>query len=794
VSSSPDERKGRRRRNTGRRRPDGTLASAAPAPAPRERSVLWQIASPSSASESDAQAWGRAVATRFEVAGGEIVARAGTSVAASFDPMELDDAIELALGVLADAADASGLEIACALALGDLIGEAGAQTGTAIDRALALAAHAQRGELVLDDAAHARTQDAHLFTRGLRAGPVTGHVLDTRTPHKRMCRSSLAALRDPPAPGGDFERLRTLASAAGPRRIVLRSQQPFVALDWIERLARELTPGVVLHVGRRAAGLQPLGGLQLAVLRAGDAADARLDAARRDLIAQVRAGASVMRRDALDLMRALLAAGAGQRAFVVLDRVREIDAPTLTLVIEAFTDATCDAVLFVLADDQGIPTALTRAGAADEVVLEPLALLDRARVAETVLALPQGSDLARRVALLGGDTALGVVEAARTLVCSGDLVVDGGEFAWRTRPRLPSLAIPIDALLTERAAGLEAPARRILEAACVAPQGMSRDALVRVAILDGLSQEAAAQGIEQLGMEGWLVTRPLVPMEHAIRSAVRNGMPPARAAELHRFVADVLQQDGPPRPAFGRALIAHHLAEGGREREAAAALLDAAQAATEANFERTAVRLAAFALKLDASGDNRQRARRLARNVDTGAHVSSAPPPRRARSSAPAPAIEPVRADEAPEPRQLAANAVRAAIRAIVRGDVEAAESLVDTAVAGGWGAAAAQRLWSIAQLKKGDVPAAVRALKQARAPLGVPAARNREAITAALILLESGDVIEAVRAALDGLAGCRRATDAGGERAALLVLCGCYRMLGREPEAHRIESAALPA
>jgi hypothetical protein len=754
---------------------------------------LWQVASPSSASESDAQAWGRAVATRFEVAGGEIVARAGTSVAASFDPMELDDAIDLALGVLADAADASGLEIACALALGDLIGESGAQTGTAIDRALALAAHAQRGELVLDDAAHGRTQDAHLFTRGLRAGPVTGHVLDTRTPHKRMCRSSLAALRDPPAPGGDFERLRTLASTTGSRRIVLRSQQPFVALDWLDRLTRELAPALVLHVGRRAAGLQPLGGLQLALLRAGDAADATLDARRRDLIAQVRAGASVMRRDAIDLLRALLAPGAGQRAFVVLDRVREIDAPTLTLVIEAFADATCDAVLFVLADDQGIPAALTRAGAAEEVVLEPLALVDRARVAETVLGLPQGSDLARRVALLGGDTAPGVVEAARTLVCSGDLVVDGGEFAWRTRPRLPSLPVPIDALLTERAAGLEAPARRILEAACVAPPGMSRDALVRVAILDGLSLDAAAQGIEQLGAEGWLVTRPLVPMEHAIRSAVRNGMPPARAAELHRFVADVLQQDGPPGPAFGRALIAHHLAEGGREREAAAALLDAAQAATEANFERTAVRLAAFALKLDASGDNRQRARRLARNVDTGAHASSSPP-RRARSSAPAPAVEPVRADEAPEPRQLAASAVRAAIRAIVRGDVEAAESLVDTAVAGGWGAAAAQRLWSIAQLKKGDVPAAVRALKQARAPLGVPAARNREAITAALILLESGDVIEAVRAALDGLAGCRRMPDAVGERAALLVLCACYRMLGREPEAHRIESAALPA
>ena len=759
----------------------------------RERSVLWQIASPSSASEADAQAWGRAVATRFEVAGGEIVARAGTSVAASFDPMELDDAIDLALGVLADAGEARGLEIACALALGDLLGEGGARTGTAIDRALALAAHAEPGELVLDDAAHARAQDAHLFTRGLRAGPVTGHVIDASTPHKPTCRRSLAALGEAPAPGGAFEHLCALASEPGQRRIVLRSAQPYAALDWLERLARELQPDLVLHIGRRAAALQPLGGLQLGLLRAGDAADAVLDGRRRELVALLRAGESIARSDAVDVLRALLARGGGQRTFVILDRVRELDAPTLTLLIEAFGDPECNAVLFVIADEQALPAVLTRAGLGEEVVLEPLLLPERARVAETVLGLPQGSDVARRVALLGGDTAPGVVEAARTLICSGDLVIRDGAFEWRTRPRLPSLPIPIDALLTERAAGLDASARRVLEIACVAPQGMAHDALVELAILDGLTADAAAQGIEQLQAEGWLGSRPLLPLEHAIRSAVRNGMPPARAAELHRFVADVLHADGPaPGPAFGRALLAHHLAEGGREREAAAAMLDAAQAAIDAGFERTAVRLAAFALKLDASGENRDRARRLARNVDTSSVPTSSRPPLQRRSSAPAPAVElAARAEDAPEPRQLAANAVRAAIRAIVRGDVESAESLVDTAVAGGWGRAAAQRLWSIAQLKKGDVPAAVRALKQARAPLAVPAARNREAITAALILLESGEPIEAVRAVLDGLAGCRRASDAGGERAALLVLCACYRMLGREPEALHIESAA---
>jgi hypothetical protein len=805
VSSSTDERKGRRRRTPGRRRHDGSQPPEAPSSEVRERSVLWQHASPGSVSETEALAWGRKVATRFEVAGGEIIARAGTSVAASFDPHELDDAIDLALGVLADAREASGLEVGCGLALGELLGEQGALTGTAIDRALALAAHVQSGELALDEAAYARAQDSHLFVRGLRAGAVTGHVIDGRMPHKRACRGALRALREAPAPARDgaFEKLRALVETPGQRRVVLRSPQTFPALDWIERLGRELSPSLVLHMGRRAAGLQPLGGLQLALLRAGDAGDARLDPVQRALIVRLRQGAAVTRGEALAGLRALLAPGERGRAFIVLERAREIDTPSLTVTLELLADLACDAILFVLADDQGIPGALARAGAGEELTVEPLAQQERTRVAEAVLGLPQGSDIARRVALLGGETAPSVVEAARTLVCSGDLVLDGDAFGWRTRPRLPSLPIPVDALLTERAAGLEPSARRVLDAACVAPQALARAALVRVAMLDGVSAEAGEQGIAQLVEEGLLAAAPLAPMEHAIRSTVRNAMPPARAAELHRFVADVLQQGVPAGGApFARALIAHHLAEGGREREAAAALLDTATAAGETGFARMAMRLAALALKLDASGENRNRARQLARTVEAGAPASSTSAPLGVLAAAPvnggsAPTLrggaslaEPERAEEAPEPRHSAV-AVRAAIRAIVRGDVDAAESLVDTALAQGWDRAAGQRLWAIAQLKKGDVPAAVRALKQARAPSASPGERAREAITAALILLESDEPIEAVRAALDGLAGCRRAQDGAGERAALLVLSGCYRKLGREADAQRIEAAA---
>src|SRR4029077_7279037 len=102
----------------------------------------------------------------------------------------------------------------------------------------------------------------------------------------------------------------------------------------------------------------------------------------------------------------------------------------------------------------------------------------------------------------------------------------------------------------------------------------------------------------------------------------------ARAAELHRFVADVLktQPAFAQRPSFASALLAHHASEGGRDHDAAAALLDAAQAATESGFERMAVRLAASALKLDASAEIKLRARSVARSIDTRPMSSSLPP------------------------------------------------------------------------------------------------------------------------------------------------------------------------
>jgi hypothetical protein len=769
-----------------------------------ERLVLWHRATSSSATEAEILGWRNRACTRLTVAGAEVVALAGASFGASFDPLELDDVLELGLDLLRDARnEAARLEVACGLALGELLRceDDGSVAGSAIDRAQLLANCALPGELVLDEAVHARAEDGYLFARLVLAGAVTGQVLDRGHPRKSECRNALLELRPPrlpPMAAVALELLRERAAAPGTRRIALRASAPHVALDRLERLRAMLEPALVLHFGRQAGALQPLGSLQLALQRA-HASMSSLDDVLRSGVARLLQGAAVSREEAVVTLRELLrqASGTGLRPWIVLERPLEHDPASLAVLLEALDGQTPDHVLWLLLDERGgVPAALARIGEREEISLEPLTDADRTLAAEAVLGLEPGSEIGQRVARLGGDTLLGIVEAARTLVGSGDLVLQAGAFVWRTRARNASLPIPIDGLLTERASGLDPQAQRALQVLCVAPPAASTEFVQQVAALDGMPPAGSAAGLEQLQREGWLDARgSLGPLEHAIRNAVRNGMPPARAAELHRFVAEALATQPPPPGGAGfvRGQVAHHLIEGGREREAAEALLDCAQAATDGGFPRVGVRLAALARKLDGSKETMRRARQVAGTVDhSGPSASHTLPPEAEVApvgsfAAAGPRPEPA---QAADPRQLAAASIGAAVAAIARGELDVAESLIDTAVAAGWGRHAAQRLSSLVQLAKGHVPEAVRALKQARVPDAEPGTRSREALAAALILLESGETLDALRATLEGLCGARRAGDARGERVALHVLSDCYRALGQDAQAERVAAA----
>ena len=64
-------------------------------------------------------------------------------------------------------------------------------------------------------------------------------------------------------------------------------------------------------------------------------------------------------------------------------------------------------------------------------------------------------------------------------------------------------------------------------------------------------------------------------------------------------------------------------------------------------------------------------------------------------------------------------------------------------------------------------------------------------ALARALVLLNAGEIEEAVRSSLYTLAYARRTTDLRAEAAALRVLSSCFRGLGRKDDAVMIDEVA---
>jgi hypothetical protein len=768
-----------------------------------ERLVLWIRATPAGEHDEETLAFCRRARTRVEVAGGELLGSSGAGIGASFDAMELPDVVELAQGIAIDApGEAPGLEIACAIAHGTLASSSHGQAyGAAIDRAQMLAHRADASEIVLDEAAAQQAEPTYLFRRDVQTSSFLGRVLDPLF-DKRGCREAMELLRPAPWPSARESSYARLCAQLRVEscRVVLSASAPYVAFDRIARARAELAPPLVLHATREASGLPPLGALAVALRRAWQVISAlALDEEDKLLLDRMHRGAGVRRAHAAKAIGAVLrAVAAKHRAaqrkiapWIVLERVREIDGPSLLVIGDVLENADVPCSLLATIDDgAAIPSAMSRIASLERIAVDPLDDTARAQAAAAVLSLHPNDPLAHRVAELGGDSVLAIHAASRALVSVGDVVHDGTRFRFRTADRRPAGTAPLDDLVLAEINGLSNVAQRVLEASCLSPISAPAEFTRAVAELDGLPADAVDAGRAQLTSEGLLFEdESLGPLEATVRAAVRGAMPPARAAELHRFVAQLMRAQCPAEPSFQHAVVAHHLAEGGNDAGAASALLDAAYAASSKGFDRVAVRLAALALKLDGSGEARDRASRVAASIesnplrDTGEHELS-----ETGAARPSPLPHALTDPAALAPPDMASESVQNALRAIVARDSEAAETALDTAVASGLGRSAAMRLWALAQLAKGDIAEAVRALRRARSSVQ----SGKEPLTAALILLEAGYVLDAVRSALDALAITRRIGEARGEQAALLVLGGCYRRLGRGDDALMLEARAI--
>ncbi|MEM9075278.1 MAG: hypothetical protein AAGE52_42670, partial [Myxococcota bacterium] len=448
-----------------------------------------------------------------------------------------------------------------------------------------------------------------------------------------------------------------------------------------------------------------------------------------------------------------------ESAWVLFDPVPSIDPSSVTVLADVLENCPFVAIARVPVDAP-LPKPL-RAHQWHDVVLPSLRVDDAKEVARSVLGEGVDEDVVRRVAVLGGDTPLGVMEAARTLVAVGDLIHDGTKIVWRTAPRSGVRSIPTEQLLNERLAGLEDAPLRMLEAICLTPPGTPRLLVAAIAERDGLSMEQRREATTRLRAEAWVEGgTQLRPTSELLRRLVLHRIPPGRTSELCRFAVGAMRDSKLFSGPLVEATLGYYLAEGGDTQEGAEAILRVADATLEAGYRYTPRRLAAAAVQIHPLGEVRTAASRIARNTQ----------------------------DSGDAPRGDETRVSQIAVNALLAGDIDAVERTIEAAIAEGRDLGAADRLRAMVHLAKGDTEAAMRAFGRQRDRADDKA---RSYLTLAWILLHTGDALAAVRAGLAALSFARRAKDPRGEGAAMHTLAACFRTLGRDGEADTIADAA---
>jgi hypothetical protein len=735
----------------------------------------------------------RAVSARLVAVGGDVRAQISGTVVATFDPADAIDALDALLD-LCDEADRgeSPVRLAFGVALGVVDVEAGSLVGAAVDHAQALAARARDGEVVLDRAARERNAHGLLFAREVTTSPsgARGFTIDRAHPRRAACHDALGSLQ--PAPIAPSQRALAEAitrAAAEPRppRVLLGGSFAAGARAIVSALAREGESSLLLDLAGVPGGLDPLGSLGGA-LRLAESAWTHLPPALAGPLRALAAGHIVPRADAEAALAGLIAAqaAAGRRVWFLLDPVSALDPSSVALV--ALVSARADTPALVIArlpEGTAPPRALAEGAPVLTLALPPLTPTDALVIAGGILGADAEPSLTRRLALLGGETTAGLLEAACALAATGDVVRRGERLTWRRAPRAASGAAPLQSLVSERLALLDEDAQRALEVLCVLAEAAPAAVTRRVAAQDGLDAERFTRSLDILRAER-LWAPPPEPAQpgFVVRSVVLEAIPPARLAELHRLCAEALRAHADAdEQVFFLGSVASHLAEAGLPEDAASTLLRAAARARGAALERAALRLAAAAVRVDPRDETRRTAATFAsdRGPDTG--VVADPNPAAAQPH------ETSAGTTAPTESLDTANR---AVRAIIARDFDAVERVVEAALAAGGPPAAAERIRAVAQLARGDAGRALRTLRrQQDAGPGGQAESTRAMLALALVLAGSGEPVGAVRAAVAALASARRRGDTSGEEAALRTLARCYRALGRTRDAERFESRA---
>ena len=663
-------------------------------------------------------------------------------------------------------------------------------SGSAIDRAQLLANQARAGEVVLDIESREAASRTYLFGRSVSTTSFTlrGEAIDRTRPLLEECRQAVALLGDAPVPASTrhaFEPLKK--AAAGNRTCALYLDGPLGvgARAAVLALRDELEPPTFLDIGAVPGGLEPLGGLRLALLKSWRSLEpmrSRLKEVEPEAAEALKAIACATppTRDAtVHALKVSLRALRTERGlpWIYVDRVSAVDPATLSVLSAALQDENVAAVLCVRTTESKVPSGLKGVHPAIQIAVSSLDPNEALLVAAAVLGPETGVEIAKQVVITGGSTILGLTEAARTMVATGDIVHNRNAFTWRDDAPEQRQFLGPRALLEERFGTLDASSMRYLEVACAALPASSSQVIDAAVALDGVPERTRHLAFNALVQDG-LLTQRAKPDSELLRRAVVQRMPPSRRTEVYRFVAQALHESEPLVGPSMAATVGAYLCEGGDLERGAHAILEAGALAADRGYTSAAMRLAAAAVQYEPSKDTRHAASEISRAV----RLPSRPPE---QSEDEQRSTIPVREDELEERAE-------AVIRALREQDHEAFDTLIDAAIAGGAGLVGTHCLQVMSFVSRGDIPAAKHALALAKkSPNPGPGSSIRVGIASACLQLARGRAREAMLDALEALASAREHEDGPGEVAALkMISTGCLAA-GLESDAARLAHVA---
>jgi hypothetical protein len=767
-----------------------------------ERFVLWHRILPPAFEEEETTAaaaqWARYVTSEVQSNGGDVISSLAGTVVANFALHDLKAIINLALRLLAEAESqpvpAGGLPIAFGIATGDIRrakDETGHLTnsGSAIDRAQLLANQARAGEVVLDVESREAASRTYLFGRSVSTSSFAlhGEAIDRSRPLLEACRRAVGLLHPAPVPASirhALEPIKRAAAGSQTQAFYLQGALGIGARAGVFALRDELRPPAFLEIGAVPGGLEPLGGLRLALLKAWRTLEPTRQALKKvdpgvaEALKAIACATPPRREATIRALKATLRAlrKESRLPWIYIDRVSAVDPATLDVLGAALSDDTVAALLCIRTTESSIPAGLRVLQQTVEIDLPALDPNEALLVAAGILGPGVETEIAKQLVITGGTTVLGITEAARTMIATGDIVYEDGRFVWRDSGAERRQHLGPRALLEERFATLDTSSMRFLEIACTALPASSAQVIDAAVAMDGIPEDTRRRALEALVNDG-LLTPQGKPDSELLRRAVVQRMPPARRTEVYRFVAHALHTVEPLVGPAMAATVGAYLCEGGDLARGTRAILEAGSLAADNGYTQAAVRLAAAAVQYQPDPETREGASEISRAV----RLPSGPPRDYADER---PTI--------PVPDAEVTNRAQEVVRMLKKRDHDKFDALIDSSIAAGGDLTGAHCLRVISYLTRENIPAAKQALEAAKkSPNQRPGAAIRISIASACLRLARGHGRDAMIDALEALAAARTLEDGPGEAAALKVVSATCLAAGLESDAHRLAHVA---